>query len=124
MSKLCLNTRDDMLIIDLEQIAFAHANGNYTEITYISGQKQLITIGLSKVEDFIRSSLAKGSATFVRMGRSLIINQQYVYAINILKQRLVLSDYCNHSFAIQVPKQLLKEYKKAVATRYAAKEEE
>lgn len=113
-----------MLIIDLAQIAFAHANGNYTEITYISGQKQLITIGLSKVEEFIRSSRAKGSSTFVRMGRSLIINQLYVYAINILKQRLVLSDYCNHSFAIQVPKLLLKEYKKAVASRYAAKEEE
>lgn len=124
MSKFCLNTRDDMLIIDLELLAFAHANGNYTEITYISGQKQLITIGLSKVEDLIRSSRAKGSSTFVRMGRSLIINQQWVYAINILKQRLVLSDYCNHSFAIQVPKQLLKEYKKAMAQRYAAKEEE
>lgn len=122
MAKMCLSTRDDMLFIDLDKMAFAQANGNYTELTYISGQKQMITIGLSKVEDFIRASFAKGAASpFVRMGRSLIINQAYLYAINILRQKLVLSDFNGHVYSISVPKQLLKEYKKVMAAQVVAK---
>lgn len=121
MAKICLNTRDDMLFIDLDKVAFAQANGNYTELTYISGQKQMITIGLSKVEDYIRASYSKGTPSpFVRMGRSLIINQSYLYAINILRQKLVLSDFDSHMYAISVPKQLLKEYKKVMAERMVA----
>lgn len=111
-----------MLFIDLDKMAFAQANGNYTELTYISGQKQMITIGLSKVEEFIRASFAKGSPSpFVRMGRSLIINQSYLYGINILRQKLVLSDFKCHTYAISVPKQLLKEYKKVMASQVVAK---
>jgi len=122
MAKICLNTRDDMLFIDLDKMAFAQANGNYTELTYISGQKQMITIGLSKVEDFIRASFTKGaSSPFVRMGRSLIINQAYLYAINILRQKLVLSDFNGHAYSISVPKQLLKEYKKVMAAQVVTK---
>lgn len=121
MAKICLNTRDDMLFIDLDKVAFAQANGNYTELTYISGQKQMITIGLSKVEDYIRASYSKGTPSpFVRMGRSLIINQSYLYAINILRQKLVLSDFDSRMYAISVPKQLLKEYKKVMAERMVA----
>lgn len=122
MAKICLNTRDDMLFIDLDKMAFAQANGNYTELTYISGQKQMITTGLSKIEDFIRASFTKGSPSpFVRMGRSLIINQTYLYAINILRQKLVLSDFNGHAYSISVPKQLLKEYKKVMAEKLVPK---
>lgn len=122
MAKMCLNTRDDMLFIDLDKMAFAQANGNYTELTYISGQKQMITIGLSKVEDFIKASYTKGtSSPFVRMGRSLIINQTYLYGINVLRQKLVLSDFNGHVYSISVPKQLLKEYKKVMATQMLPK---
>lgn len=49
MPKLCLNSRDDLIILNLDHVAFFQANGNYTQLTYISGQKQLLTIGLSKV---------------------------------------------------------------------------
>ena len=30
--KLTLNTRDELLIIDLEQVAYMQADGNYTQI--------------------------------------------------------------------------------------------
>ena len=37
MKKVCINTRDELLIIDLDRVAFFQANGNYTRLTYISG---------------------------------------------------------------------------------------
>ncbi|MDR0895740.1 MAG: LytTR family transcriptional regulator [Prevotellaceae bacterium] len=124
MDKICLNTRDDMLIIDLDKIVFIKANGNYTQLTYIEGQEQLLTIGLSKVEDIIKQAYPQGQPSpFVRMGRCFLINQNYLYAINILKQKLVLSDCAKHTYIIGIPKQLLKEYKRMIAQKYSPKEQ-
>ncbi len=109
MYKLCLNSRDELLIIDLEKIAFFKANGNYTHMNYILGETHLLTIGLSKVEEFIRMTWPKSTPSpFVRLGRSLIINQSFLSEISVLKQRIVLSDKCEDSYSLSGPKPLLK----------------
>lgn len=119
MYKLCLNARDELIIIDLEKIAFFHANGNYTHLNYIMGESHLITIGLSKVEDLIRITWPKDKPSpFVRLGGSLIINQNYLSEISILKQKIVLSDRGEHTYSLSVPKPLLKEYKEKINQMY------
>lgn len=115
MYKLCLNTRDELLIIDLAKIAFFQANGNYTHMQYIKGETHLLTIGISKVEEFIRQVWpANQPSTFIRLGRSLLINQTYLTEINILKQRITLSDRETNSYPLSVPKPLLKQYKELI----------
>lgn len=115
MYKLCLNSRDELLIIDLQKIAFFQANGNYTHFNYISGDTHLVTLGLSKVEQYIRMSWPKDvPSPFVRLGRSLIINQTYLAEINVLKQRITLSDNNGHSYSLTVPKPLIKDYKENI----------
>ena len=122
MFKLCLNSRDELLIIDLEKIAYFQANGNYTHLSYISGDTHLLTIGLTKVEEYIRRTWPMATPSpFVRLGRSLIINQRYLTEISILKQKLILSDNDGHSFALNVPKPLLKEYKEKINEFYQNK---
>lgn len=125
MYKLCLNSRDELLIIDLEKIAFFQASGNYTHLNYIEGETHLLTIGLSKVEDFIRKSWPKGKPSpFVRLGRSLIINQTFLSGISVLKQKIVLSDRGTNSYSLSVPKPLLKEYKEKINELYINKRNE
>lgn len=120
MSKLCLNSRDELLFIDLEKIAFFKANGNYTNITYIEGQQQMLTMGLSKIEQVLRTALPQGKPSpFLRLGRSLIINQTYLYSISVVRQRLSLSDFCGHIMSLAVPKQLLRDYKDKIALLYS-----
>lgn len=122
MYKLCINARDELLIIDLEKIAFFQANGNYTHLNYILGETHLLTIGLSKVEDLIRITWPKEKPSpFIRLGRSLIINQNYLSEINVLKQKITLSDRGEHSYALSVPKPLLKEYKEKINEMYVKK---
>ena len=122
MYKLCLNSRDDLLIINLEKIAFFQANGNYTHLNCIEGETHLLTIGLSKVEDIIRKSWPKGKPSpFIRLGRSLIINQVFLSEISVLKQKVVLSDCGSHSYSLSVPKPLLKEYKEKINELYVNK---
>lgn len=119
MYKLCLNSRDELLIIDLEKIAFFQANGNYTHLKYIEGETHLLTIGLSKVEEYIRMSWTKNKPSpFIRLGRSLIINQSFLSEISVLKQKLILSDRGDNSYVLSVPKPLLKEYKERINELY------
>lgn len=119
MYKICLNTRDELLIVDLEKIAFFQANGNYTHLNYIEGESHLLTIGLSKMEDIIRQTWPKDvSSPFIRLGRSLIINQTYLSEISILKQKIILSNRGTNSYSLNVPKPLLKEYKERINEFY------
>lgn len=119
MYKLCLNSRDELLIINLEKIAFFRANGNYTHLNYIEGETHLLTIGLSKIEEIIRSSWPKDiPSPFIRLGRSLIINQNFLSEISVLKQKVVLSDLGANSYSLTVPKPLLREYKDKINDFY------
>lgn len=119
MYKLCLNSRDELLIIDLEKIAYFQANGNYTHLNYIAGETHLLTVGLSKVEEFIRGTWPKDRPSpFVRLGRSLIVNQTYISEISVIRQKLTLSDREGHAHSLMVPKPLLKQYKERINELY------
>ena len=120
MKKVCINTRDELLILDLDKIAYFQANGNYTRLTYISGQALALNMGLSGVEKLLSATLAKGTSSFVRLGRSLVINENYLSNINLLKQYLVLSDIDSHQHKLPVSKALLKLLKEKFTKRYAA----
>ena len=123
MYKLCLNSRDELLIIDMQKIAFFQANGNYTHIRYMSSDSHLVTLGLSRVEEYIRMSWPKDvPSPFVRLGRSLIINQSFLSGISIPKQKVTLSDNNGHSYTLNVPKPLIKAYKEKIMNQYLRQE--
>ena len=101
------------------------ADGNYTKICYIGGMTTVLSFGLSKVEAMVSAAYAEGTISpFVRLGRSVIINQLFLYDINILKQHLVLSDCMKNSITLKLPKPLLKKYKDLVSRSTIKKESE
>lgn len=112
MKRLCLNSRDELIVIPLEKVAYLESNGNYSNVVMIGGTKIMLTFGLGKMEEFIMNSFRDtGRSYFVRLGRKFIINQTYLFQISIPRQRLVLSDLEGHSYTLSVPKTLLKNYK-------------
>lgn len=128
MLKLCINSRDELFVLDLDKVAYIQASGNYSRIVYIGGMQMMITLGLSKLEGMIKMIVPKDRRSpFVRLGRSLLVNQTYLTHINVLKQRLTLSDNQEHSYVLDEPKALLKAYKdlirKSFAERIKNKEE-
>lgn len=125
---MCINSRDELFVLDLDKVAYIQASGNYSRIVYIGGMQMMITLGLSKLEGMIKMIAPKDRRSpFVRLGRSLLVNQTYLTHINVLKQRLTLSDNQEHSYVLDVPKALLKAYKdlirKSFAERIKNKEE-
>jgi hypothetical protein len=121
MNIICINTRDELNLIDLDLIACINANGNYSNIMYIGGNKIMVSVGLSQFEAIIKDSTAKQhlSNTFVRLGRSVIVNNRYLSQINILKQKLTLSDRGTHAYQLTVPKNLLRSYKELIRESYS-----
>ena len=83
----------------------------------------MITLGLSKIETLIKMTTPKGTRSpYVRLGRSLLINQTYLVNINVLKQRLTLSDNEEHVHTLAVPKALLRAYKDLIRNSFAQPE--
>lgn len=111
MSKICLNTRDELMVIDLDQLAYLESDGNYTNMQMISGQKSLLSLGIGKLEMVLKTAGTGAANMFIRLGRKLIINQKYVFQISVPRQKLVLSDMQGHIYSLSVPKPLLKDYK-------------
>ena len=124
MKKICLNNRDEMIMLFVDNIAYIMADGNYTKICYIGGMTTVLSFGISKVETLVSASYAGGEVSpFVRLGRSVIINQWFLYDINVLKQHLVLSDCIKNTITLKLPKPLLKKYKELVSKSTIKKNE-
>lgn len=124
MKKICLNNRDEMIMLFVDNIAYIMADGNYTKICYIGGMTTVLSFGISKVETLVSASYADGEVSpFVRLGRSVIINQWFLYDINVLKQHLVLSDCMKNTITLKLPKPLLKKYKDLVSKSTVKKNE-
>lgn len=110
--KLTLNTRDEMLVIDIERVAYMQADGNLTQIHYIAGERLTVSLGISKMETLLAGTYPTGThSPFYRLGRSLIVNQQYLQNISLPRQKLVLSDCIGNRHELSVSKVVLKEYK-------------
>ena len=118
MSKLCINTRDELTIVDLDQIMCFQAAGNYTRFCYVHQPEGLMTMSISKIEQMV--ALAAKPGTFYRLGRSLLVNQRYLYHINTVKQQLVLGDGTGHCLTLEVPKQVLRNYKELILRNYTS----
>ena len=96
MEWLRISTSTEMVRVQTDDIAFVHADGNYSDLYLINGKHHKMTFKLHFFEDSfgqLRENM------FVRVGRSLIVNKNYIYIINLTDQYLTL---CNAKMAADV----------------------
>ena len=122
MAKLFFNTRDELTVIDSEEIAVVQANGNYSKVLTIYRRAIMLTSGISKVEQVLKN-LKEKKSKFVRVGRSLIVNHSFLQKIDLMKQVMVLSGQGNE-IKVNVSKKTLKIYKDAIAKSIKIKNNE
>ena len=88
-----------MLRVPASRLVYVSADGNYANVVTQDNKKQIVSFQLGQVEDMIGDQLGDEGGNFVRLGRGLIINTDFVYLIDIAKQRLILSD-CNNCYHV------------------------
>lgn len=108
---LYLNSRDELLRIDISKIAYFEADGNYTNIVLINNLNGVVCMNLAHMQDVLTKNLGENARIFARVGKKYIINHKFIYQINPLNQRLILSDGENFAFQLQISKDALKKLK-------------
>ena len=111
MTKLYFNTRDELNRIDVSKIVYFEADGNYTTVVMVNKLRAAIYMNLGEMEKALVEQLGPEDKTFMRIGKRFIINMQYIYQINVLKQQLILSDYDHFAFQVSISKEALKKMK-------------
>lgn len=120
MEKICINGRDELLILDLSKVACFKADVDYTIAYNVSGITTTIAMGLNKIESIVAAIPKSPFCDFVRVGRSYIINQAFLYQIQTLHQKLILSDG-NKLITLSISKDALKRYKQYIADKSSSK---
>ena len=104
---LYLNSRDELLRIDVRKIVYFEADGNYTDVVLVNGLKGVVGMNLARMQEVLSERLRERAAIFARVGKKYIINHTYVYQINVLRQKLVLSDGDHFIFTLDISKEAL-----------------
>ena len=108
---ILFNSRDELLRVDPSKVVFFEADGNYTNIILCNKTKSTLCMNLSQLQKVLSERLREQASMYARVGKSHIVNLNFVYAIQSLKQRLVLSDQSTFAFQIPISKESLKRLK-------------
>lgn len=112
--RVYFNSRDKLIRLDIQKIVYFEGDGNYTFIVTANRQKVCVTMNLSHTEEALATQLGCNAHHFMRVGKRFIVNMNYIYQIDILKQILMLSDCEHFLFQLPVSKEALKTVKELV----------
>lgn len=108
---LIISTSNDLVRIAPERVVYISSDGNYSTLVQADGEMRMLSFQLGQLERLIASQLGSEGNTFIRIGKSLIINRSYIYYINVAKQRLVLSDITTVNHSVSASREALKQLK-------------
>ncbi len=91
---IVISKGSELLRIPSDRLVYVEAEGNYSNVVTQDNKVAMVSFQLGQMEDLIGNQLGDAGNNFLRLGRGLIINQDFVYSIDVTRQRLVLSD-CN-----------------------------
>lgn len=89
---LIISKGAELTRVPLDNLVYIQASANYSEIVTRNGRRTLVSYQLGQIEDMIEEQLGDDSADFLRIGRGLIINNAFIFQIDVTKQKLVMSD--------------------------------
>lgn len=111
---LFFNSRDNLLRLDVECIAYFEADGNYTNIFTKNKLRVQVGLSLTRMEAALSEQLHERASLFMRLGKRFIINRDYIFNIDCAHQRLVLSDMHSFAFVLPVGKDALRRTKELI----------
>ena len=110
--QIIISSTNELVRVLPERIVYILSAGNYSTMVLHDKTEHLFTFNLSHFQKLIEKQLKDEASQFIRIGKSLIINRDYIYRINLAKQQLVMSDMAlNQAFMLSASKEALKQLK-------------
>lgn len=115
--KLCINSRDELRLIELDEVLYLKACGNYTDFHFtdarVKSEPNSLFVFYQQIE-MLYGNLS--DSPFLRVGRSYVVNMNYVSLVNVPK-RMVQFRIPSGSF-ILLPKRQCANLKTLMLKRY------
>ena len=111
------STRDEIIRVDLASVAYFEAEGNYTKMVSFNGIKTDVLMNLGNMERLVANKFKDAPKSFLRAGKRFLVNLNYVYQVNTLKQVLTLSDQRTFRYDLALSKLALKYIKDEISPK-------
>ena len=106
--KLLVHTVNEAYSFNPNQVICIEADGNYSNLHLSNGNEYLLSFQLGQVESIIKEQLSYTNHSFVRVGKSLIINMDELICVNITKQTLEMNQPSGEKLLFNASREALK----------------
>ena len=108
---IVISTSTELLRIPSDRLMYISSEGNYSKVFTQDGHYHLVAYQLGQLEDIIGDQLGEDETPFVRIGKSLIVNRDYIYLIDVSKQTIIVSDCRGQYHPLQASRKALTQIK-------------
>lgn len=107
-------TSTELLRVPADAVVFITADGNYSAIKMADGSDYVLTLQLGQIEKRIAEMVDSDDNRFIRIGKSLIVNREFITFINPSRQKLILSDGRTFRHDLSASREALKALKELI----------
>ena len=109
---LIISNTTELVRVKPERVVYIESDGNYSTMVLHDKTEHVFSMNLAHCQQLIEKQLGKQAEMFIRIGKQLIINREYICKVNVNKQILIMSDMVlNHAFTLSASKEALKQLK-------------
>ena len=112
--RLVFTTSTEIVRIPADSVVYILADGNYSYLFTVDEKSYTITMQLGHIERHLAMQLQDTGQRFIRIGKSLIVNWDFIVFINPQRQKLVLSDCRTFIKEVSASKDALKALKELI----------
>lgn len=112
--RLLFSTSTEVLCVPSDAVVFITADGNYSAITMADQNNYVLTMQLGQIERRISEMVDTTDHRFIRIGKSLIVNREFISFIQINRQKLILSDCRTFRQEVSASREALKALKELI----------
>ena len=105
------STASEFLRVPAGAVVYIKADGNYSSIITADSAEHVLTLQIGQIERRIAAMAEAGDRRFIRIGKSLIVNSDFISFINVARQKLVLSDCHTFSYDLSASREALRTLK-------------
>lgn len=110
-----ISTANELVRLMPQSIAYISSEGNYSVFTLIDRSEKVFSFNLQHCGELMVKQLGSEAKRFVRIGKSLFVNRDYIFQINPSKQRLTLAnESLAQRFELSASKEALRQVKQLI----------
>ncbi len=109
--EIIISNSNSLLRVSADDVMVFCAEGNYTKIVLNDGYEQIVTSQLGLLSEMVSEQLGADAKLFIRVGRSLTINRECIYRINLADKKLTLRSHMGKRVEKSVTREALMKLK-------------